>query len=405
MKKFDFIAVGGCAAGLVAAINAKRLHPKLNIAVIEKNPRAGKKLLATGNGKCNLTNLEALNHSYKNKRFAEFAMNSYPPERVISFFESLGLLTYADSEGRVYPRSNTASSVLDALRFEAEKLGIAMICDTPVKEVVKKNGVFVINGEYETQKILLATGGKASPTQGSDGSGYPIAKSLGHSITLLYPSLVPLTVKGDLVKTAKGIRARAVKLTLENGKVLKDTEGEILFTENGLSGIASMELASAAEESLNGEKVKTFTHVDFVPDLTFEDVYSHLKNVRKIKGECSCEALLVGFLPKQIGVMICKAEKLYNPDKTISSFTDSELKKIAASVKNLVFEVSGTKGFANAQVTSGGVRVKEINPETMESFICKGLYFAGEIIDVDGGCGGFNLQWAWASGLLVGENI
>ena len=139
--------------------------------------------------------------------------------------------------------------------------------------------------------------------------------------------------------------------------------------------------------------------------MSFDGMLSHLRNVRKIKGECSCEALLVGFLPKQIGVTICKAEKLYTPDRLISSFTDSELKRIAGAVKNLVFEVSGTKGFANAQVTSGGVRAEEINPETMESLICKGLYFAGEIIDVDGGCGGFNLQWAWASGLLAGENI
>lgn len=405
MKKFDFIAVGGCAAGLVAAINAKRLHPKLNIAVIEKNPRAGKKILATGNGKCNLTNLEALSHCYKNKRFADFAMNSYPPEKVISFFESLGLLTYADSEGRVYPRSNTASSVLDALRFEAEKLGIAMICETPVADIAKKNGVFVINGEFEAKKILLATGGKASPSQGSDGSGYPLAKSLGHGVTPLYPSLVPLTVKGDLVKTAKGIRARAVKLTLENGKILKESEGEILFTENGLSGIASMELAAKAEESLKGENRKTFVHIDFVPDMSFSDILAHLKNVRSIKGECGADALLSGLLPKQIGVMMCKGVKLYNSDKKVLDFSDSELKTLACAVKDFAFEISGSKGFANAQVTSGGVKTHEINPETMESLICKGLYFAGEIIDVDGGCGGFNLQWAWASGLLAGENI
>ncbi len=405
MKRFDFIAVGGCAAGLSAAINAKRLHPELNIAVIEKNPRAGKKILATGNGKCNLTNLNALNHGYKNKRFTEAAMNSYPPEKVISFFESLGLLTYADSEGRVYPRSNTASSVLDALRFEAEKLGVEIICETPVTDIKKLNGLFIINGVYEAPKILLATGGKASPSQGSDGSGYPIAKSLGHSVTPLFPALVPLTVKGDLVRTAKGMRARDVRLTLENGRVLKKSEGEILFTENGLSGIASMELAAKAEESLKSDKRKTFTHIDFAPDMSFEDVLTHLKNVRNIKGECDTDALLTGIMPKQIGVMICKAEKLYNSDKNISDFGDPELKRIALAVKNFVFEISGTKGYPNAQVTSGGVSVSEINPETMESRICDGLYFAGEIIDVDGGCGGFNLQWAWASGLLVGEKI
>ena len=190
MKRFDFIAVGGCAAGLSAAINVKRLHPELNIAVIEKNPRAGKKILATGNGKCNLTNLNALNHDYKNKRFTEKAMNAYPPEKVISFFESLGLLTYTDSDGRVYPKSNTASAVLDSLRFETEKLGIEIICETAVESITKRNGVFVINGEFEAPKILIATGGKASPSQGSDGSGYPLAKSLGHSVTPLYPALV-----------------------------------------------------------------------------------------------------------------------------------------------------------------------------------------------------------------------
>ena len=170
MKRFDFIVIGGCAAGLVAAINAKRLHPELNVAVVEKNLRIGKKILATGNGRCNLTNVNALSHNYKNKEFASFAMNQYPPEKVISFFESLGLLTYSDDEGRVYPRSNTASSVLDALRFEIEKLGVDVICDTAVESIVKRNGEFFVNDAFVAPKILLATGGKASPSQGSDGS-------------------------------------------------------------------------------------------------------------------------------------------------------------------------------------------------------------------------------------------
>lgn len=405
MKRFDFIVIGGCAAGLVAAINAKRLHPELNVAVVEKNLRIGKKILATGNGRCNLTNVNALSHNYKNKEFASFAMNQYPPEKVISFFESLGLLTYSDDEGRVYPRSNTASSVLDALRFEIEKLGVDVICDTAVESIVKRNGEFFVNDAFVAPKILLATGGKASPSQGSDGSGYPLAKSLGHSVTKLYPALVPLTLKGTLVRTAKGLRARGVRLTLENGKILKETTGEVLFTENGLSGIASMELGAKAEESLKETRVRTYVHVDFAPDMSFEEIYSHLKNVRKIKGECSADTLLSGLLPKQIGIMVCKGEKLYEEERNIASYTDSELKRIATAVKLFVLQLSGTKGYANAQVTSGGVSVKQINRETMESRICDGLYFAGEIIDVDGDCGGFNLQWAWASGLLVGEKI
>ena len=404
MKKYDVAVVGGCAAGITAAIAAKRQNPELNIVIIEKLPRIGKKILATGNGRCNLTNLNAVCNDYKNPAFVSRVFEKYSPYKVIEFFESMGLLTFSDSEGRVYPGSNMAASVLDVLRYEAEGLGIDVICDTVVNQITKKNGVFTVNGEIECRKVLLATGGKASPSQGSDGSGYSLAKQLGHTVTKLYPSLVPLTASGAS-KALKGVRARNVKLTLENGKVLKETKGELLFTDNGISGIAAMELAALAEESVSTVKAKTFTHIDFLPGMTEKELVNYLLKVKDIKGYCPMDMLFVGTLPKAIGIEICKAVKLYRQDKPISFFSYRDIACIAAKAKNYVLEITGTKGFANAQVTSGGIPVSEINAETMESKLCKGLYFAGEITDVDAGCGGYNLQWAFASGLLAGENL
>lgn len=403
MKNYDLIIVGGCASGLAAAINCKRLYPEKRIVILEKLPRIGKKILATGNGKCNLTNLEALSHNYRNKAFAGFALNKYNPQRVIGFFESMGLLCYADSCGRVYPESNTAASVLDALRLEVEKLGIDIMCDFAVTDIRKENGKFVVNGELQSEKLILATGGKASPPQGSDGSGYPLAKRLGHSLTSLHPALVPLTVADDITKSLKGIRARDVELTLENGKILKKSRGEILFTDNGLSGIAAMELAAQAEISLNDVKKNTFTHIDFLPNYTENELFAYFKKLRDIKGTATLDYLLNGVLPKQLGIAICKVCNLYKNDKTISALSDKELRIIASEVKDFSLKVTGTKGFQNAQVTCGGIPADEIDPETMQSKKCSGLYPVGEIIDVDGDCGGFNLQWAWASGMLAGE--
>lgn len=403
MKSFDLIIIGGCSAGLAAAICAKRRNPEMSVAVIEKLPRIGKKLLATGNGKCNITNLFALEHNYVNKNFASFALDSYPPEKITDFFESLGLLCYSDSAGRVYPESNMAASVVDALRFELERLGIDVFCDTPVSEIAKSKNGFTVNDEFFCKKLIIAAGGKAAPSQGSDGSGFEIAKSLGHKVTKTVPALVPLCASPEITKPMKGVRVRNVSLTLKGDKVLAKSQGEILFTDYGLSGIAAMELASTAQKYIENVKLNPFTFIDFMPQMSFDGLLDYLKNLCEIKGFCNIENLLTGILPKAAGIAICKASRLYKSDILISSLSDRDLRAIAEKIKSFPLEITGTKGFLNAQVTSGGINVKEINEKTMESKLCKNLYFAGEIIDVDGGCGGFNLQWAWASGMLAAE--
>ena len=403
MIKYDLAIVGGCSAGLVAAINAKRLYPQSKVAVIEKLPRIGKKLLATGNGKCNITNYNALGHDYVNKGFASFAMNTYSPEKIVDFFASMGLLTYADSCGRVYPMSNMAASVVDSLRFELEKLDIDVMCDTPVTEIKKNRNGFSINGNVFCSKLILAAGGKSSAPQGSDGSGFELAKKLGHRVTETVPALVPLNSKPEITKPLKGVRVRNVVLTLKGDKTIAKTEGEILFTEYGLSGIAAMELAAPAQKYINSVKSNPFTIIDFLPEMSYNDLFEYLQNLCKIRGFCKMENLLAGILPKTVGMAICKACNLYKADADINQLSEKDLRAIAEKIKKFPLEITGTRGFLNAQVTSGGVKVEEINEKTMESKICKNLYFAGEIIDVDGGCGGFNLQWAWASGMLAGE--
>lgn len=402
MKSYDLIVVGGCSSGIVAAINAKRRYPEMKVAILEKLPRIGKKLLATGNGKCNLTNETATEHDYVGKEFTSFAFEKYSPENIKDFFASLGLLCYTDSCGRVYPESNTASSVVDALRFELERLNIEVYCDTAVTDIKHKKD-FTINGEFVCKKLIIAAGGKASPSQGSDGSGYALAESLGHTVTKLYPALVPLCASPEITKPMKGVRVRNVNLTLKGEKKIAETNGEILFTDYGLSGIAAMELASDAQKYINNVKRNPFTYIDFMPEKSFDELVDYLINLNKIKGFANIDNLLTGFLPKAVGIAVCKASELYGSDKLISGLTEKDIRKIAGKIKSFPLEITGTKGFQNAQVTSGGVKISEIKAETMQSKICRDLYFAGEITDVDGGCGGFNLQWAWASGMLAGE--
>lgn len=402
MKNYDVIVIGGCSSGIAAAINAKRRNPDMRIAILEKLPRIGKKLLATGNGKCNLTNETAAVHDYIGKDFAGYAFQKYSPENIKDFFASLGLLCYTDSCGRVYPESNNASSVVDALRFELERLGIDVYCETPVTEIKHKKD-FVINGEFVCEKLIIAAGGKASPSQGSDGSGYALAKSLGHSITKLYPALVPLCASPEITRPMKGVRVRNVTLTLKGDKKIAQTSGEILFTDYGISGIAAMELSAPAQKYIKDVKCNPFTHIDFMPDMSYNELAEYLSNLNKIKGFTNVDNLLTGFLPKAVGIAICKACKLYKSDKLISELNERDVRKIAEKIKDFPLEVTGAKDFKDAQVTSGGIKTDEIDRKTMQSKICRDLYFAGEIIDVDGGCGGFNLQWAWASGMLAGE--
>lgn len=388
---YDIIIIGAGASGLAAAISAKQTDRKLNIAALDAMPKVGKKILATGNGRCNLSNLNAAADSYTNPDFVSAALNEFPPERVIEFFRSIGVLCVADGEGRVYPMSNTASSVLDALRSKAERLGVKLICDSHVEKIEKKNGIFTV-GKLVAKKVIICTGGCASASQGSDGSGYGLLKSLGHHITEVYPGLVQLTTKEN-TKSLKGVRAKANVSLRQGVKPIDDAKGEVLFTDYGLSGISIMDISRSVK---NGQ-YNCF--IDTLPRCETDEAERFLLSLDK---KTPIENALSGMIPKALGRYILKRAGI-NSLTPLGELGKKEITEIIKTAKNLDFTVTGTMGFKNAQISVGGADVTEFNRKTMESKLVKGLFCAGEVLDTDSICGGFNLQWAWASGLVAGR--
>ncbi len=394
MKKADILIIGGGASGLAAAIEAKRTDSTKSVTVLEHLPKVGKKILATGNGRCNLGNLNAADHSYTNSRFAKFAVEEYGVQSLVDFFQSMGLYCRADSEGRLYPMSNSAASVLDALRFECENLGVDFRCDEKVTEIKKSAAGFTVNSTYTAKNVIIATGGKAAPSQGSDGSGYPLLKSLGHKITQLSPSLVQIKTDATKTKALKGVRAKAA-LRLSTGGT---SEGEILFTDYGISGIAAMDLSRHIKSD---KKAEIF--IDLLPEFDAEKAKEILISIIKHNPKIPAEQMLGGIIHKAIGTAVIKSALSYLP-KTANEIKPKQAAIIAAELKNFVLSVTGTKGFNDAQVTKGGADVSEFDSRTMMSKKADGLFVCGEVLDVDGACGGFNLAWAFASGRLAGKN-
>ncbi len=394
MKKTDILIIGAGASGLAAAIEAARTAPAKSVAVLEHLPKAGKKILATGNGRCNLGNLNAATHKYRNALFAQPVIAAYGVESLIVFFESMGLYTRVDSEGRLYPMSNSAASVLDALRFECENLGVEIICEKKANEIKKSNCGFTVNGSIQAEKVIVATGGKAAPSQGSDGSGYPLLKSLGHTVTPLAPSLVQIKTDTVNIKPLKGVRAKA-GLTLSTGG---SSEGEILFTDYGVSGIAAMDLSRFIKQGKKAE-----ISLDLLPDFNQDKAKEIIISIAKHNPAIPADGMLGGIIHKAVGTAAIKTALGFLP-KTAGEIKPKHAAIIAATLKNFRLSVTGTKSYNDAQVTLGGANVNEFDNTTMMSKKVRDLYACGEVLDVDGACGGFNLAWAFASGRLAGKS-
>lgn len=393
---YDIAIAGGGASGLVAAISAKLINSEVSVVILEALPRVGKKILATGNGRCNLTNLNASAKSYNSHDVTE-VLKEYTPDRIIDFFSSIGLECFSDSESRIYPLSNMASSVLDCLRFEAERLGIEILPETKVTSVEKQNDYFVINKAVRSRKVILATGGKASKAQGSDGSGYPILKSLGHSVTPLYPGLVQLTVREN-VKSLKGVRVKAeVAVVNGNDKTVDRAEGEVLFTDYGLSGIAIMDVSRSVKNS------ECYCNVNILPSFTVDEVCDFILRSKKRNPNLSAEDALTGIVPKKVAEFLLKSIGV-RQETALAELKYQSIRSFSEKMKNCKFKITGTRGFDNAQITVGGAVLGEFDKQTLESMKIKGLYCIGELLDVDAPCGGFNLHWAWASGIAAGRS-
>lgn len=392
--------IGGGASGLICACVLGK-HKDIEVTVFEKNERVGKKLLSTGNGRCNLTNLTAEAKDYYDAEdFVLPAFEKYPPQSNIAFFEKLGLFTRADSEGRVYPMSNQAASVLDSLRFECERLGVQFVCSHNITGIKENNGKYILNNEHEFDKVVFACGGKAGV---KDYSSLSLLSSLGHSITKTAPSLVRLVTDDNLTKQLKGIRA-VVSMTLFSGKKMIAAErGELLFSDFSLSGIISMQLSSYVSHlKLCGQNDFSVS-VDFVPDILSKELQGCLSRLSK-RSALKAENLLSGFMPKKIGICLLKKCGI-SPECEMNTLNAKQVEALAKICKSCVFKITDVGSFSQAQITVGGAKRSGFNKNTLESKKKKGIYCCGEMLDVDGKCGGYNLQWAFSSGRLCGESI
>lgn len=397
--------IGGGASGLACAVELMKLKSNvsdLEVCVFEKNERVGKKLLSTGNGRCNMTNLRACETDYfEAASFVTAAFSKFPPESNIAFFENLGLFAHSDEEGRVYPLSNQASGVLDVLRFACLRSGVEFRLSQKVESITKNGDKFIIDKKHKFDKVVICAGSKASL---KDFNGYDLLRQLSHGITKTAPSLVKLTTTAGETKQLKGLRA-AVELTLKiDTKTVTKEKGEILFSDKVLSGIASMQLSPYVSRHFMREKSLPVVYVDFVPGFGFDELVRAISLLQKNLGNEKCENLLLGFMPKKIGEVILKKLGI-SLAMAINKLDNKTIKQIASLCKAYPFEISGVMPFSDAQVVTGGAKLDEFDGKTLESKKVKGLYCCGEILNVDGPCGGYNLQWAWSSARLCANSI
>lgn len=398
---YDICVIGGGASGLISAVQAKRNAPELNICVLERLPRVGKKLIATGNGRCNLTNMHASQDRYHGgTNIMAEAMRRYPPTEVIRFFQSIGVEPLYE-DNKVYPRSEQASSVLDALRLTLDELGVEVLCEFDVKAISPGFVITARDGRVlNASKIILAAGGMSSPTLGGTESGYQLLQSLGHRVLPRLPALVQLKTPTESIRALTGIKYQgAISIFVQH--VLERTEqGEVLFTEYGLSGPPVLQLSRIASAALNGRK-----QVNVRLEILSESPLPMLQQRRANLSSRPLSDFLTGMLNKRLGQTLLKLAGCAPLSRLAGSLTDFELDTLSDLMTNWVLPVTGTQGFQSAQVTAGGLDTREVDPLTLESKLVPGLYITGELLDIDGDCGGFNLQWAWASGLLAADAV
>lgn len=417
MRRTEIAVVGGGASGLMAALTAaeeqKRQHRPISVLVLEAAQKPGRKLLATGNGRCNLTNMRGeLSRFHGDVPAAEAVLGKYPPQAVVRRFLSLGLLCREEDEGRVYPNSGQAASVLSLLLEHLQALGAEILCEWPVSQISREGAGFRLHSsqgdEVLAQRVILATSGKAAPQLGSNGSGYALSKAAGHSCTPCFPALVPVICgENKRCKALHGVRCRGRVSLLGDGKLLGEELGEIQFTDYGLSGVCVFQLSRMASEWAQSKTVngKRFTSLQFsldlLPNYTHEELLGMLQRRKRLLPKSDSMALLSGSLPVALARQITK--EVLEKAAPLEILSPSDIEKTLLAAKNYTFTVKTTQDWNRAQVTAGGVPLSEICPQTLESSRCSGLYLCGELLNLDGDCGGYNLQWAWASGMAAGK--
>ncbi len=389
--------IGGGASGMAAALAAAE-NQHNSVIVFERQARVGRKLQATGNGRCNLTNLHAGAGGYHgdHSEFAETALRSFPVEQTLMWFRELGLYTVAEESGRVYPYSDQANSVVDVLRFALQRENIDLRLGCEVQKVKRSGSGFLVDDVY-CDKLVVACGGLAGTKLGGSMSGYKLLRSLGHSCTKLRPALVQLKASWSGCTALKGVRTNCHVSILRDGKLHSESCGELQFTEYGLSGPVIFEVS---RDVCHGAGDWT-ARLNFLPGETPESLEEELR--RRRNRTLPAEELLTGMLHNRLGRVLLQCAGIRG-QRLAAEITDQELRELCSKVLSLEVSLTEPMGMDSAQVTAGGIVTSEFDPDTMESRIVPGLYACGEVLDIDGDCGGYNLQWAWSSGRLAGRS-
>ncbi len=393
--------IGGGASGMMAALTAAQ-EPGRRVFLLERQQRIGRKLLATGNGRCNLTNINAKPENYfgSDAGFASAALLKFTPQHTLRFFSDLGLLTTVEPDGRVYPLSDSSNSVLDVLRFALDQAGVEQRCSFSVESISRTSKSFLIESGTErlrSDAVILACGGAAGSRLGGVTDGYRLGKSLGHRRTGLYPSLTRILTGTDYPRSLKGIRVEARLRLTKNGRILAESEGEVQFTDSGISGPAGFDLSRAVSFGGDGQQL----HISLLP---FEEgeLLSLLVSRRQHFPDLEASELFTGMLHNRLGRVVVKAAGIA-AGMLLHELTDRQLRDAACRCLDFCLPVRGAEGFETAQVTAGGLNTDGFFAETLESRLVPGFFACGEVLDIDGPCGGYNLQWAWASGRLAGR--
>ena len=395
----EIAIIGGGASGMAAALAAAE-NPNVQVLLLERQARLGKKLLSTGHGRCNLTNLHAKDRGYhgNDASFANYAISEFDPEETLQWFRDMGLFTVAEDSGRVYPYSDQANSVVDSLRFALEKPNITVRTGCEVTKIKRSGNGFLLETAEETfscHKLIVACGGLAGTKLGGSMAGYKLLSKLGHHSTRLRPTLVQLKSSWGGVVGLKGVRANCRAEILRNGEVFAASCGELQFTEYGISGPVIFEISRDVCQG-GGDWI---CRLDFLPDVEEKVLFAELQ--RRRSTNLSAEELLTGILHNRLGRVLTKAAGI-GTNCSIGQLDDGELMEVCKSVKSFELTLTEPLGMDSAQVTAGGIVTEEFDSRTMESRLVPGLYACGEILDIDGDCGGYNLQWAWSSGRLAG---
>lgn len=405
-KVYDVAIIGAGASGLCTAVSLKMQDRSISVVLLEQLDRVGKKLITTGNGRCNITNLNIeLNRYHGNdKDFAGFALERFDIVYTENFLAELGIVFTYDEEGRAYPYSLQASSVVDAFRFAVDNLGVETLLSFKVEDIEKTKDSYVIKGENNTLKARnvvcaagLYSGGKKI---GSDGSLFRLLKQKGYKGIAVTPAIVQIKTENSLTKSLKGIKVNANATILSGGKAIRSEFGEVLFCEYGLSGPPILQISRCVERTNSKKQIS----LDLMPEYSLKNLLEMLEfRVYVLRGR-TLEEFFTGMLNKRVGQALIKLINKRLSD-SVDALKNTDLKQLAELIKGLSFEVTGTTGFDNSQVSAGGLDTCQFDNKTMMSKKDKGLYAIGEILDIDGDCGGFNLQWAWSSAFCAAESI